>query len=95
MSQVSQPLATPWPLGNRWNFVAPDSGPQKTPYACSFHWLRRPDESLIGLDVLRSDDLSRWGLRVFTISRLAEIKSLIVEMPSSEWAPFATSPLPR
>ena len=51
---------------NRYNFVAPDSGPHKLPYTCSFHWFHTPDGQLIGVDVVRSDDMGRRALRVFT-----------------------------
>lgn len=46
------------------------------------------------MDVLRSDDLGRWGLRVFRFTRAGELESLIVEMAASEWAPFATDAPP-
>lgn len=39
---------------NRSNLIAPDSGPHKLPYACSFHWFGTPQGNLIGLDVVRS-----------------------------------------
>ena len=51
---------------NRYNFVAPDSGPHKLPYTCSFPWFHTPDGQLIAVDVVRSDDLGRRALRVFT-----------------------------
>ena len=44
---------------NRYNFVAPDSGPHNLPYTCSFHWFRAPNGQLIGVDVVRSDDLGK------------------------------------
>ncbi len=75
---------------NRYNFVAPDSGPHKVPYTCSFHWFRTPDGQLIGLDLVRSDDMGRRALRVFSIDATGDIASLILEGPSSEWEPFAT-----
>lgn len=78
----------------RANFVAPDSGPDKTEYACSFHWFRAPDGKLVGVDVVRSDDMDRRTLRVFTVDAAGEIKSLIVEKPSEEWAPFVTDSPP-
>lgn len=79
---------------NRYNFVAPDSGSNKLPYTCSFHWFHTPDGQLIGLDVVRSDDLGRRALRVFSISGKGEIASLVLEAPSSEWAPFVTDSPP-
>ena len=44
---------------NRYNFVAPDSGPHKLPYTCSFHWFYTPEGQLIGVDAVRSDDTNR------------------------------------
>ena len=79
---------------SRANFVAPDSGQDKTAYACSFHWFKAPEGNLVGVDVVRSDDMDRRTLRVFTISAASEIKSLIVEKPSEEWAPFTTDSPP-
>ncbi len=79
---------------NRQNFLAPDSGPHRTPYACSFHWLRMPDDGIIGLDLVRSDDLNRRALRVFEISPAGEIRSLVLESDSSDWAPFSTESIP-
>lgn len=75
---------------NRYNFLAPDSGPHKLPYTCSFHWFHTPDGHLIGVDVVRSDDMGRRALRVFAVRPGGDISSLILEGPSSEWAPFAT-----
>lgn len=79
---------------NRYNFLAPDSGPHKLPYTCSFHWFYLPDGRLIGVDVVRSDDMGRRALRVFAVSTAGEISSLLLEGPSSEWAPFATDQPP-
>lgn len=75
---------------NRYNFLAPDAGPHKLPYSCSFHWFHLPDGRLIGVDVVRSDDMGRRALRVFAISAANDIASLILEAPSPDWAPFAT-----
>jgi len=79
---------------NRFNFLAPDSGPHKLPYTCSFHWFHTPDGGLIGVDVVRSDDMGRRALRVFAIPPGGDIASLILEAQSSEWAPFATDTPP-
>lgn len=80
---------------NRYNFVAPDSGPHKLPYTCSFHWFHTPDGQLVGVDVVRSDDMGRRALRVFTHERGSEtVSSLLLEGPSSEWAPFVTDTPP-
>jgi|HubBroStandDraft_6_1064221.scaffolds.fasta_scaffold02807_3 hypothetical protein len=75
---------------NRYNFLAPDSGPHKLPYTCSFHWFHLPDGKLIGVDVVRSDDMGRRALRVFALPPGGDLASLLLEGPSSEWAPFAT-----
>jgi len=79
---------------DRFNFIAPDSGSYKLPYTCSFHWFWTSAGELIGLDLVRSDDMDRRALRVFAINSQREIASLILEGPSSEWAPFATDAPP-
>jgi len=79
---------------DRFNFMAPDSGPHKLPYTCSFHWFWTSSGELIGLDLVRSDDMDRRALRVFAVSPRREITSLILEGPSSDWAPFATDAPP-
>ena len=79
---------------DRFNFMAPDSGPHKLPYTCSFHWFWTSEGELIGLDLVRSDDMDRRALRVFAISPQREIASLILEGPSSDWALFATDAPP-
>jgi hypothetical protein len=79
---------------NRYNFMAPDSGPHKLPYTCSFHWFHLPDGRLIGVDAVRSDDLGRHALRVFAIPPGGDIASMILESPTSNWAPFATEAPP-
>jgi len=80
---------------NRYNFLAPDSGPHKLPYTCSFHWFHTSDGQLIGVDVVRSDDMGRRALRVFAIRPEGDLASLILEGPTSEWAPFATDNPPK
>ena len=75
---------------NRYNFLAPDSGPHQVPYTCSFHWFYTPDGRLIGVDAVRSDDMGRRALRMYAISAQGEIASLILEGPTAEWAPFVT-----
>lgn len=45
-------------------FYPPDAPPNYTPYGCSYHWFRGPDGRAISLDVIRSDDTGRLGLRV-------------------------------
>lgn len=79
---------------NRYNFLAPDSGPNKLPYTCSFHWFYLPDGRLIGVDVVRSDDMGRRALRVFAVNEAGEMSSLVLEGASSEWGPFATDAPP-
>ena len=91
MSIASTLLATIF--ANRYNFLAPDSGPHKLPYTCSFHWFYLPDGRLIGVDVVRSDDMDRRALRVFTYAN-GNLASMILEGPSSDWEPFATGTPP-
>jgi hypothetical protein len=80
---------------NRYNFVAPDSGPHKLPYTCSFHWFLMPDDQLVGVDVVRSDDMGRRALRVFTHQSGSEtVSSLLLEGLSSDWVPFVTDAPP-
>jgi hypothetical protein len=80
---------------NRYNFVAPDSGPHKLPYTCSFHWFHMPDGQLVGVDVVRSDDMGRRALRVFARQPGSEtVSSLLLEGPSSDWVPFVTDAPP-
>lgn len=45
-------------------FAPPDTHPNYTPYACSYHWFRGPDGRAISLDVIRSDDTGKLGLRI-------------------------------
>ncbi len=86
--------ADPEIFENRFNFLAPDSGPHKQPYTCSFHWFRTSDGRLIGFDVVRSDDMGRRALRVCALSPGCDMITLVLEAPSSEWAPFATDAPP-
>jgi hypothetical protein len=75
-------------------FAAPDVGPGRTPYACTFHWLPTADGRVVGLDVIRSDDSGRRGLRAFVFERGGAIRALVHEAPAGEWAPFATDHRP-
>jgi hypothetical protein len=76
---------------NHYNFAVPASGPHKLPYTCSFHWFRAPNGQLIGVDVVRSDDMGRRVLRVFAIQSGSDtVSSLLLEGPTSDWEPFAT-----
>jgi hypothetical protein len=86
--------AVPAPFENRFNFLAPDSGPHKHPYTCSFHWFRTSDQQLIGVDLVRSDDMGRRALRVYVIPPGRDMLTIVLEGPSSEWAPFATDAPP-
>ena len=71
---------------NRYNFVAPDSGPHKLPYTCSFHWFHTPDGQLVGVDVVRSDDMGRRALRVFALQPGSDtVSSLLLEGPTPDW----------
>jgi hypothetical protein len=80
---------------NRYNFVAPDSGPHKLPYTCSFHWFYTPQGQLIGVDAVRSDDMKRRALRVFAKRPNDEtIRAMLLEGPSSDWVPFGTGAPP-
>lgn len=80
---------------NRYNFVAPDSGPHKLPYTCSFHWFHTPDGQLVGVDVVRSDDMGRRALRVFALQPGSDtVSSLLLEGPTPDWEPFATDAPP-
>jgi len=92
MSRATAFLATLFE--NRYNFLAPDAGSHKLPYTCSFHWFHTSDGQLIGVDVVRSDDMGRRALRVFAVNSEGDLTSLILEGPSSQWAPFATDSPP-
>ena len=81
-------------FANRYNFMAPDSGKHKLPYTCSFHWFHTPDGQLIGVDVVRSDDMGRRALRVFARRQGGELLSLVLESDASQWTPFATDQVP-
>jgi hypothetical protein len=81
-------------FGDRSNFMAPDAEPHRLPYTCSFHWFWTSEGELIGMDLVRSDDLDRRALRVFSITPGCEMVSLILEGPSSMWAPFAADTPP-
>ncbi|MCO5168228.1 MAG: hypothetical protein M9894_17950 [Planctomycetes bacterium] len=91
-------LLTLAPAAAAHEFRAPDAGPLKTPYACSFHWfVARPaaagEARVVGLDVVRSDDLGRLGLRVFVFDG-RRLRALVHEAPAAAWAPFATAAPP-
>lgn len=75
-------------------FVAPDSGPERTAYTCSFHAFRLSDGRMVVIDVVRSDDLDRRGLRAYVADDNGGIRALVHEAPSAAWAPFATDERP-
>jgi hypothetical protein len=82
-------------IGNKYPvFHAPDSGLRKTPYCCSFHWFRLHDGSIVGLDLVRSDDTGRLCLRTFFIEHNGSIRGLVYEASASDWAPFETEQRP-
>jgi hypothetical protein len=85
-------LAPRNPLRHR--FTAPDSGKNKTPYACTFHWFRAPDGRLIGLDLIRSDDTGKMALRAYLQGKDSSFHGWIYEAASPEWASFATQERP-
>jgi len=76
------------------DFHTPDSGPDKTPYCCSFHWFRLPDDRIVGLDVVRSDDLKQLCLRTYLINSDGSIKGMVFERPLDDWLPFAVKERP-
>ena len=61
------------------------------PYTCTFHWFRLPDESIVGLDVIRSDEstdprqVRQMGLRVFLLSPGKPMRWLVEVHDHSEW----------
>jgi hypothetical protein len=80
-------MSAPLPLSTV--FTAPDAGPDKEKYTCTFHWFRTADGRIVGLDVVRSeDDKQRMALRVFVAARDGAVRALIHEAPISDWAPF-------
>jgi hypothetical protein len=75
-------------------FAAPDSGPDRVAYACSFHAFRLADGRTVILDLVRSDDTGRRGLRAYVAGDDGSFRALIYEAPSAAWAPFATEDRP-
>ena len=76
-------------------FTAPDSGENKTAYACTFHWFLAPDGGLLGLDLIRSDDTGRLALRVYRGRPDGSFQGWIHEAPAEEWEAFRTDEVPR
>lgn len=76
-------------------FEAPDAGPDAAPYTCTFHWFRTADGRIVGMDVIRSGDTGRLGLRLFLADAKGGLRALIHEAPAGEWEPFATATPPR
>jgi len=77
-----------------FDFSPPDGGPDKVPYACTFHWFRTADDRTVGMDVIRSEDTGQLGLRVFLFEADGTLRSLVHSAPAEEWAPFATDAPP-
>ena len=71
-----------------------DTGPHKTPYCCSFHWLRLADGRIVGLDLIRSDDTAQLGLRASLVEADGAIQGLAYTAPTAQWAPFASERRP-
>ncbi|MFO0577943.1 MAG: hypothetical protein U1A78_28370 [Polyangia bacterium] len=71
-------------------FFPPDSPPNYTPYACSYHWFRGPDGRAISLDVIRSDGTGHLGLRVVRERADGGVDGLSHITPRSEWAGLRT-----
>jgi hypothetical protein len=71
-----------------------DTGPHKTPYCCSFHWLRIADGRIVGLDLIRSDDTDQLGLRAWLVEADGAIKGLAYTAPTAQWVPFASESRP-
>lgn len=73
------------------DFVVPDAGPGKLPYACSYHLLRLPDDRMLVLDVVRSEDLGKLCLRALVLAPGRAPDALLVEAPLADWSPFCTT----
>jgi hypothetical protein len=69
-------------------------GPEKTPYACSFHWFRLPDGRVAGLDVIRTSDTGQLSLRAYVVERDGDIRALNFIAPLADWLPFASEERP-
>jgi len=69
-------------------FYPPDESPAYTAYGCSYHWFRDPHGRAISLDVIRSDDTGKLGLRVVRENDRGGIDGISHFMPKSEWLPF-------
>jgi hypothetical protein len=76
------------------DFQGLDVGPQRTPYCCTFHWFRAADGRIIGVDVIRSDDIAQLSLRTYIVEPDGSIKGLAYAAPTHEWEPFATDSRP-
>ncbi|MCH9684068.1 MAG: hypothetical protein K0V04_21725 [Deltaproteobacteria bacterium] len=72
-----------------------DVGDARTPYRCSFHWFRLPDDRICGLDVIRSDDTGQLSLRAFVVEPDGEIRGLAYAAPCDQWQPFTTTTRPQ
>ena len=77
------------------DFEVPDSGREKSEYACNFFWGRLPDGRIFGGDLVRSDDLGKRAFRFYLVQpQDGSMRSLIYEASSDEWEPFATDEKP-
>ena len=76
------------------DFRGRNSGPQRTPFCCTFHWFRAADGRIMGVDVVRSDDSDQLSLRAYIVEADASIKGLAYAAPTREWEPFATDSRP-
>jgi hypothetical protein len=76
------------------DFQGRDSGSERTPYCCTFHWFRAADGRIIGVDLIRIDDIDQFGLRAYIVEFDGSIKGLSYAAPTHEWEPFATDSRP-
>ena len=68
-----------------------DAQDPRYPYTCTFHWFRLPDQSVVGLDVIRSDESTdarqyrQMGLRVFLLAPGKPMRWLVEVHDRSGW----------
>ena len=68
-----------------------DARDPRYPYTCTFHWFRLPDQSIVGLDVIRSDESTdsrqyrQMGLRVFLLAPGKPMRWLVEVHDRSAW----------
>lgn len=90
LSQPAEGLAPPL-AGLAGVFAPPDA---TAAYTCTFHWFRTADGRIVGMDVVRSGDTGRLGLRLFLAGSDGSLRALIHEAPAAEWEPFASEAPP-